>query len=178
MAAAKPPKELHLYKYDIIRSDWTRYFERQYSHKLGTVKEFFNNFHRNHPQLEFTIAKIFDGSTQIFVDTEDYAKIKKELEKKTGRTPQEARDYVFRNGIGYTFVEKRSFASWGDYREYSVKLESKNEAEKRRWVRQLLFSVMIFYGVLSTAWSRIRSGRPSTEYLFFYTTVAVMLSLL
>ena len=149
MAAAKPPKELHLYKYDIIRSDWTRYFERHFSHKLGTVKEFFNNFHRNHPQLEFTIAKIFDGSTQIFVDTEDYAKIKKELEKKTGRTPQDARNYVFRNGIGYiTFVEKKSFASWGDFREYSVKLESKNEAEKRRWVRQLLFSFRLFYEVL------------------------------
>ena len=101
--------------------------------------------------MEFTIAKIFDGSTQILVDTEDYAKIKKELEKKTGRTPQEARDYVFRNGIGYTFVEKRSFASWGDYREYSVKLERENEAEKRRWVIQLFFSVRLFYEVLFLA---------------------------
>ena len=86
MTATLQLSEKRFFKYESIRIEWTKYFENEHWRELGIVKDFFYGFHKNHQQLIYTVAKIFDGTTHVLVvDSDDYIKIKNELEKKLYR---------------------------------------------------------------------------------------------
>ena len=75
MTATLQSSEERFFKYKSIRIEWIKYFEN----------DFFYGFHKNHRQLVYTVAKIFDGTTHVLVDSDDFIKIKNELEKKLYR---------------------------------------------------------------------------------------------
>ena len=54
-----------------MRIEWIKYFEKENRRDLKIVKDFFYNFHNNHQQLRFIVAKIFDGTTHVLVNDDE-----------------------------------------------------------------------------------------------------------
>ena len=132
MAASLQSSEKTFFKYESIRIEWTKHFEKERWRELGIVKDFFYGFHKNHRQLVYTVAKIFDGTTHVLVDSDDFIKIKKELERKTGKSLPKPHDIEPKNEQEFVVKERRTFPSHDAYRSYSLQLKSQNDAVRQR----------------------------------------------
>ena len=130
MAATQQSSETRFFKYESIRIEWTKHFEKEHWRELGIVKDFFYGFHKNHRQLVYTVAKIFDGTTHVLVDSDDFIKIKNELERKTGKSLPKPHDVSA--GVEFAVKERRTFPSHDAYMNYSRQLKSQNDAVKQK----------------------------------------------
>ena len=118
----------HFHKYESIRIEWTKYFEKNYFHQTHTVKGFFKTFHRTHKGFQFVVAELFDGTTHPLVRADDYQAIKEELERRTGKTLPEVSnvsDVKIKDG-------RKSFTDFESYREFSMSLKDENDKIRRR----------------------------------------------
>lgn len=120
----------HFHKYESIRIEWTKYFEKNYFDQAHTVKGFFKTFHRTHKGFQFVVAELFDGTTHCLVRAEDYEAIKQELERRTGKTLPEVSNVKMKD---VTIKEERkSFADFESYREFSMSLKYENDKIRQR----------------------------------------------
>ena len=69
--AGQQTREDCAFKYESMRIEWIKYFEKENRRDLKIVKDFFYNFHNNHQQLRFIVAKIFDGTTHVLVNDDE-----------------------------------------------------------------------------------------------------------
>lgn len=118
----------HFHKYESIRIEWTKHFERNYFQQAHTVKGFFKTFHRTHKRFQFVVAELFDGTTHPLVRAEDYRAIKEELERRTTKTLPEVsfvQDVKIKD-------ERKSFADFESYRDFSMSLKNENDKIRRR----------------------------------------------
>ena len=118
-------KSERMHKYESVRIEWTRYFEANYPSKLETVKDYFYHFHRSHQHFQFSVTKIFDGTTHILVDASGYATIRKEVEKKTGHSGLTEVSFLV---PPLSVLYRKAFRSHQAYRDCLNKLRMENEA--------------------------------------------------
>ena len=116
------------HKYESIRIEWTKYFEKNYFDQAHTVKGFFKTFHRTHKGFQFVIAELFDGTTHPLVRADDYQAIKEELERRTGKTLPEV------SNVSDVKIkdERKSFTDLEFYRDFSMSLKEENDRIRRR----------------------------------------------
>ena len=115
------------HKYESIRIEWTRYFEKNYFEQVHIVKGFFKTFHRTHKGFQFVIAELFDGTTHPLVRAEDYQPVKEELERRTSKTLPEVS-----NVSDVRIKDERKFTDFESYREFSMSLKVQNDAIRQR----------------------------------------------
>ena len=133
MAAAHQSSENRTFKFESIRIEWTNYFEKEHRRDLSdTAKDFFSSFHRNHRQLVFLVAKIFDGTTHVLVNNDDYIEIKNELERETGKSVPDIRPIDRNDERGFKVIKTRTFSSESAYLEYIRPLISQNKTVRER----------------------------------------------
>jgi len=120
------PDRFH--KYESIRIEWTKYFEKNYFDQAHTVKGFFKTFHRTHKGFQFVVAELFDGTTHPLVRADDYQAIKEELERRTGKTLPEV------SNVSDVKIkdERKSFTDLESYRDFSMSLKEENDKIRRR----------------------------------------------
>ena len=116
------------HKYESIRIEWTKYFEKNYFDQAHIVKGFFKTFHRTHKGFQFVIAELFDGTTHPLVRADDYQAVKKELERRTGKALPEV------SNVSDVRIkeERKSFTDLESYRDFSMPLKDQNDKIKRR----------------------------------------------
>ena len=130
MAAVRQSNEKRFFKYESIRIEWTKYFENEHWRELSVVKGFFSGFHKNHQQLVYTVAKIFDGTTHVLVNNADFIKIKRELERKTGISLPDPHDVTSKEHQEFVIKERRTFTSHNDFRSCLENLKYQNNVVK------------------------------------------------
>ena len=116
------------HKYESIRIEWTKYFEKNYFDQAHIVKGFFKTFHRTHKGFQFVIAELFDGTTHPLVRADDYQAVKEELERRTGKALPEV------SNVSDVRIkeERKSFTDLESYRDFSMSLKDQNDKIKRR----------------------------------------------
>ena len=83
---ATPVNRNIFYKYEAMRTKWSRCFEDVNPRASGTIKTFFNTFHKNHRGFTFVEGELFDETIYLLVSPDQYNQIKEEIEKKVGDT--------------------------------------------------------------------------------------------
>lgn len=115
------------YKYESMRTKWSRFFD-QGNAKAGTIRTFFNTFHKNHRGFTYVVGELFDESIQLLVSPDQYNQIKEEIEKKVGETLPDvsrSRDVIIK-------ARGKSFPNLQSFKNYSKTLNEQNkEIEKR-----------------------------------------------
>ena len=130
----------HFHKYESIRIEWTKYFEKNYFDQAHTVKGFFKTFHRTHKGFQFVIAELFDGTTHPLVRAEDYQAVKEELERRTGKTLPEV-SYVSDVKVK---DERKSFTHFDCYQDFSMSLKDQNDTIRRRYAGLKCIQVTVY----------------------------------
>ena len=116
------------YKYESIRIEWSIHFKDNFAQQEPIVSAFFQNFHRNHRGFQFVVAELFDGTAHVLVDSEKYLKIKKELEKITGKDLPNVTNYC----VVKVKEKSKSFQGFQSHRNFSLSLKNSNDKIKAR----------------------------------------------
>lgn len=125
---ATPVNRNIFHKYEAMRTKWSRCFEDVNPRASGTIKTFFNTFHKNHRGFTFVEGELFDETIYLLVSPDQYSQIKEEIEKKVGETLPDVsklRDVTIKDS-------GKSFPNLQSFRNYSSTLNKQNkEVEKR-----------------------------------------------
>jgi hypothetical protein len=125
--ASAPMDENPMYNYHgVLEKVWLGHLRRRNAIKLKIAKDFFGDFVRHHRTFQFSVIKIFDGTTHVMVDKEQYKMMKRELEGKTGVSLPDIDRPMDMSSPNNAVMSKRGFASQEQFHSYVSDLEKEN----------------------------------------------------
>jgi hypothetical protein len=101
---------------------WLGYLRRQRRNDLSIGQGYFRNFIKHHPRFQFSIVKIFDGTSHLMVDKQQYQMMRRELENKTGATLPEYNHPSDINDPRFAMEGTRVYANQREFSDHSQKL--------------------------------------------------------
>lgn len=126
---ASPGNRNIFYKYESVKTKWSRQFEGKNEKATAIIKNFFKFFYRDHRDLTFVEGKLFDKTTHLFLSPEQYKQIKDEIEETlNGETLLEVsqlRDVTILD-------ERKRFPNFQSFVKFSSKIHAENRKIEER----------------------------------------------
>lgn len=128
-------EEEHVYyNYEILEKVWQGHLWYNYKSRHARLKEYFNNFARNHPEFAMPIVQIYDGTKRLMATSKQYRIMKRELEEKTGvGLPVIERPVNVKEDPRNKVVDRRSFSNQSQMDMYLRELSRGREEIYRRY---------------------------------------------
>jgi len=131
--SAAPKDENPLYDFNLMKRIWSGYLRRTgRSRHSSTLTGYFDNFARQNCTYEFSITKIFDGTSQMMVDRGMYFRMKEEVEKKIPSVTLPDINPLDMSSPNNVVQQQKAFASKDQFHAFMRQLDADNENIRTR----------------------------------------------
>jgi hypothetical protein len=119
-----------LYKYELIKRIWCGQLRRSSKQRIG--EEYFNNFISYHRDFHFYVVRIYDGTSHLMLDEEQYQEVKKGLLGKTSVFLNEITSRMSLGGSNNVLKRRETFSTQRDFNKELRELKENEKVVYRR----------------------------------------------